>query len=182
MNLLKLYCLSREFRQGITESRPRLYRVAYSWCHQADLADDLVQDTLTKAIQNAKQLRDPNALNGWLFGIMANCWRDYLRKQKPLDDIDDVLLSHQETPEYERERQDIVDLVRETMAQLPVGQRQVLSLVELEGFSYAEVAGVLCIPVGTVMSRLSRARKQMAKQLLLQPQAAEHVKTLRRVI
>lgn len=182
MNPLKRYCLSREFKQQLTTSRPRLYRVAYSWCHQGDLADDLVQETMAKAIKHAKQLRDHKAIESWLFGIMANCWRDHLRKQKPMDDIDDILLPHHDTPEQRYERQDIVDLIQNTMAELPIGQRQVLSLVELEGFSYAEVADILNVPVGTVMSRLSRARKQMAEKLLIQPQAKDHIKTLRRVV
>lgn len=185
MHSLKLYWLSREFRQQLTNSRPRLFRVAYSWCHQPDLADDLVQETMAKAIKYAKQLRDKNALQSWLFGIMANCWHDYLRKLKHMDDIDDLddaLLSHNDTPEQYHVRQDIVDLIQNTMAELPIGQRQVLGLVELEGFSYAEVANILDIPVGTVMSRLSRARAQMAERLLVMPQAQEHIKTLRRVI
>lgn len=182
MNPLKFYCLNREFKQRLTSCRTRLYRVAYSWCHDQTLADDLVQDTMTKAIQHARQLRDHNALESWLFGIMANCWRDHLRKLKPLEDIDDILLSHHDTPELVRERQDIVDLIRQTMAELPAGQRQVLSLVELEGFSYAEVADILRIPVGTVMSRLSRARQQMTAKLLAQPQAELHLQSLRRVI
>ena len=182
MNPLNLYCLGREFKQRLTDSRPRLYRVAYSWCHQPDVADDLVQETMTKAIKHAKQLRDRNAVESWLFGIMANCWRDYLRKQKHMDDIDDLFLSHTDTPEQRYERQDIVDLIQSTMAELSLGHRQVLSLVELEGFSYTEVADILCIPVGTVMSRLSRARKQMAAKLLVQPQTKDHIKTLRRVV
>jgi len=182
MNPLKLYCLNKEFKHQLTNSRARLFRVAFSWSHQSDVADDLVQETMAKAIKYARQLRDKNAMESWLFGIMANCWRDYLRKQKPMDDIDDDLLSHNDTPEQHYERQDIVDLIQNTMSELPIGQRQVLSLVELEGFSYSEVAEILSIPVGTVMSRLSRARKQMAEKLLTQAQAKDHIKTLRRVV
>ena len=182
MNPLKLYCLGKEFKQRLIDSRPRLYRVAYSWCHQSDVADDLVQEAMAKAIKSAKQLRDSNSMDSWLFGIMVNCWRDYLRKQKPVDDIDDVFLAHNDTPELRYERQDITKLIQDTMAELPTGYRQVLSLVELEGFSYTEVAEILTIPVGTVMSRLSRARKQMAEKLLTQPQAKDHIRTLRRVI
>lgn len=146
--------------------RPSLYKVAYSWCHAADVADDLVQDTVMKAIRNAKSLRDMNKMNSWLFTILANCWRDYLRKQKPTDDIDECIFTDDDSPELAQERQNITDIVQQAVATLPQGQRQVLSLVDLEGFSYAEVAEIIGIPAGTVMSRLNRARKTLSVQLL----------------
>lgn len=146
--------------------RPRLYKVAYSWCHAADIADDLVQDTVIKAMRNANSLRDMQKMNSWLFTILANCWRDYLRRQKPTDDIDECILTDDDSPELAQERQNITDIVQHAVATLPQGQRQVLSLVDLEGFSYAEVAEIIGIPTGTVMSRLNRARKSLSEQLL----------------
>ena len=146
--------------------RPRLYKVAYSWCHAADIADDLVQDTVIKAMRNANSLRDMQKMNSWLFTILANCWRDYLRRQKPTDDIDECILTDDDSPELAQERQNITDIVQHAVATLPQGQRQVLSLIDLEGFSYAEVAEIVGIPTGTVMSRLNRARKALSEQLL----------------
>ena len=146
--------------------RPRLYKVAFSWCHAADVADDLVQDTVIKAIRNANSLRDMKKMNSWLFAILANCWRDYLRRQKQTDDIDECIFTDDDTPELAQERQNITDIVQQAIATLPQGQRQVLSLVDLEGFSYAEVAEIVGIPAGTVMSRLNRARKSLSEQLL----------------
>ena len=146
--------------------RPNLYKVAYSWCHAADIADDLVQDTVIKAMRNASSLRDINKMNSWLFTILANCWRDYLRRQKPTDDIDECIFTDDDSPELAQERQNITDIVQQAVAGLPQGQRQVLSLVDLEGFSYAEVAEILGVPAGTVMSRLNRARKALSEQLL----------------
>lgn len=146
--------------------RPRLYKVAFSWCHAADVADDLVQDTVIKAIRNASSLRDMKKMNSWLFAILANCWRDYLRRQKQTDDIDECIFTDDDTPELAQERQNITDIVQQAIATLPQGQRQVLSLVDLEGFSYAEVAEIVGIPAGTVMSRLNRARKALSEQLL----------------
>lgn len=146
--------------------RPRLYKVAFSWCHAADVADDLVQDTVIKAIRNANSLRDMKKMNSWLFAILANCWRDYLRRQKQTDDIDECIFTDDDTPELAQERQNITDIVQQAIATLPQGQRQVLSLVDLEGFSYAEVAEIVGIPAGTVMSRLNRARKALSEQLL----------------
>lgn len=146
--------------------RPRLFKVAYSWCHAADVADDLVQDTIIKAIRNANSLREIDKMNSWLFTILSNCWRDYLRRQKPTDDIDECIFTDDDSPELAQERQNITDIVQQAVATLPQGQRQVLSLVDLEGFSYAEVAEIVGIPAGTVMSRLNRARKALSEQLL----------------
>jgi RNA polymerase sigma-70 factor (ECF subfamily) len=166
MNPLEFICRSPTFKKQLEEMRPRLYKVAFSWCHAADIADDLVQDTVIKALRNASSLRDIKKINSWLFTILANCWRDYLRRQKPTDNIDECIFTDDDTPELAQERQNITDIVQQAVATLPQGQRQVLSLVDLEGFSYAEVAEIIGIPTGTVMSRLNRARKALSEQLL----------------
>jgi len=161
-----LFGRNREMRTTLEQSRARLYRMAYAWCHSAALADDLVQETLTKAIQKSTQLRDPKARDAWLFSILTNCYRDHFRRQRDMDDIDDVELLNDTTPESENSEQQIVSKVRLAIAKLPEGQRQAVTLVDLEGFSYVEVATILDIPIGTVMSRLCRARTAM-KALLL---------------
>ena len=166
MNPLEFICRTPTFKKQLEEMRPRLYKVAYSWCHTKDVADDLVQDTVIKAMRNASSLRDMEKMNSWLFTILANCWRDYLRRQKPTDDIDECIFTDDDTPELTQERQNITDIVQQAVATLPQGQRQVLSLVDLEGFTYAEVAEIVDIPTGTVMSRLNRARKALSVQLL----------------
>lgn len=166
MGLLKSLCRQRELKQRIAETRPRLYRTAYAWCHDTHLASDLVQETLSKAIKRVGQLREENRLESWLFGIMVNCWRDHFRAQRETLDIDELELAHDRTPESEFHTQDIVNNVRRSIERLPEGQRQVVTLVDLEGFSYADVAVILEIPVGTVMSRLSRARQTLADYLL----------------
>lgn len=164
--ITNLFGRNREMRQALEQSRARLYRMAYAWCHSAALADDLVQEALTKAIQKSSQLRDPRARDAWLFSILTNCYRDHFRRQRDMDDIDDVELVHDTTPESENSEQQIIYKVRLAIAKLPGGQRQVVTLVDLEGFSYVEVASILDIPIGTVMSRLCRARTAM-KALLL---------------
>ncbi len=149
-------------RPGIEAQRPLLYRIAYAWCHDAALADDLVQETLSKAWTRRAQLRDEAALKAWMVAIMNHCWLDHLRRRRDFEDVDDwqdtLESSADHTPEANCNRDQLVACVRSAVARLPVGQRQVLTLVDLEEFSYAEVAGILDIPVGTVMSRLSRAR------------------------
>lgn len=166
MKAIEFICRSVTFKSRLEEMRPRLYKLAYSWSHAADIADDLVQDTVIKAMRSASSLREMDKMNSWLFTIMSNCWRDYLRQQKPTDDIDECVFTNDDTPELAQERQNITDIVQQAVATLPQGQRQVLSLVDLEGCSYAEVAEIVDIPMGTVMSRLNRARKALSEQLL----------------
>ena len=152
------------FRPGIEAQRPLLYRIAYAWCHDPALADDLVQEALSKAWARRAQLRDEAALKGWMVSIMNHCWLDHLRSRRDFDDVDDLydeLESGVEAPDACCNRQEVIACVRAAVARLPLGQRQVLTLVDLEEFGYAEVAGILDIPVGTVMSRLSRARASL---------------------
>lgn len=165
MGLFDIFC-RRELREAVTQKRARLYRVAYAWCHNAALAEDLVQETLAKAVQKAGQLRDANAQDAWLFSILANCYRDHFRRHRDMADVDDIELSHDVSPESEVMRDEIVAKVRAAVAKLPEGQRQVLTLVDLEGFSYVEVAQILDIPSGTVMSRLCRGRAALKTILL----------------
>jgi RNA polymerase sigma-70 factor (ECF subfamily) len=152
------------FRPGIEAQRPMLYRIAYAWCHDAALADDLVQETLSKAWVRRAQLRDEAALKAWMVSIMNHCWLDHLRGRRDFDDVEDwqdELESGADTPEVCCNREQVIACVRAAVERLPLGQRQVLTLVDLEEFGYAEVAGILDIPVGTVMSRLSRARASL---------------------
>ncbi len=156
-------------RPSIEALRPVLYRIAYAWCHDAALADDLVQETLSKAWVRRAQLRDEAALKTWMVSIMNHCWLDFLRSRRDFDDVEDwqdKLESGADTPEACCNRAQVVACVRAAVASLSMGQRQVLTLVDLEEFSYAEVAVILDIPVGTVMSRLSRARASL--KLLLE--------------
>ncbi len=170
------FCRSRQFTRRLEETRGRLYRMAYAWSHNHALADDLVQETLAKALKNRHQLRDMNALDAWLFTILSNCWRGHYRREWRYEDLNATELVHELTPDRIHDEQEIVDHVRGAVANLPEGQRQVLTLVDLEEFSYNDVAQILDIPIGTVMSRLCRARRSL-KTLLLDersPSAAKH--------
>ncbi len=168
MSLLSFFGRTRQFESQVAESRSRLWRLAYAWCHSRHVADDLVQDTLAKALVRHNQLRDPAALSGWLCSILANCWHDHLRSHKEVADIDDVdecELPESEQPDDGYAQNEIVRHVRQAVALLPTGQREVVTLVDLEEMSYAEVATILDIPIGTVMSRLSRARTTLRDKL-----------------
>jgi len=172
MSLFSFFGRSRQFENLLAENRPRMWRLAYAWCHNRHLADDIVQETLAKALKQHDQLRDPVALRGWLYSILFNCWHDHLRERKDLADIDTVEeddLPDRASPEFDYEQNEIVRRVRREVACLPVRQREVVTLVDLEECSYAEVATILNIPIGTVMSRLSRARSALRDKLREQP-------------
>ena len=87
----------QQFKRALADYRENLYRIAYSWCHNPSLADDLVQEALTKALKNSGQLRDPNTLKAWLYRILSNCWRDHFRRSRDTVDIDDVILMENDT-------------------------------------------------------------------------------------
>lgn len=166
--------------RDIESFRPKLYRVAYAWTNDAMLADDVVQDTLAKAITNISQLKDPAAIQGWLFAILNNQWREYLRNNRPSLDIDELVFYADSTPEQDQLRQQTTDQVRSAIAELPLSQRQTITMVDLEDMSYQEVADALKVPIGTIMSRLNRARKALLQKLQYQDKAMS-ISYLRRV-
>ncbi len=153
--------MSVTLKGRIAEARNRLYRVALAWCGDEMLADDLVQETMANGIINIKQLRDESRLFAWLYSILNNNWRLHLRRNKYHDELDEQLSSDENGPFGDCHELEIVMQVRRAVASLAIEQRQVISLVDLEGFSYCDVAEVLDIPIGTVMSRLHRARKNL---------------------
>lgn len=166
MNPLNIFYKNRELKQQLEQLRPRLYRLAFSWSQDHALSDDLTQDTIIKALKNHHQLNDPKKLNSWAFSILHNCYRDHFRRDKNFEDIDDHELEDAHQPDTDYEHSSITEAVRMAVNNLPSNQCQILTLIDLEGFSYAEVAQILGIPVGTVMSRLCRARKTLANKLL----------------
>ena len=172
MSLLNFISRSRQFESKLEASRCRLWRLAQSWCRNRTVADDLVQETLAKALDRHSQLRDPEAMHAWLCSILANCWHDHLRGGKDTLDIDSIEeqdLPSTCCPEEDCLQNEVVRRVRAAVGKLPAGQREVVTLVDLEEFSYAEVAAILDVPIGTVMSRLSRARASLREALREQP-------------
>jgi len=146
---------------------PALRRYARTFVRDAGAADDLVQDTLERAISRWHQRRSDGDARTWLFTILHNLAVNHLRRtarrgrEVPLDDAGDSDVAVPSTQEDALRREDILGAV----GQLPDDQRSVLLLVSLEDVSYAEAARVLDIPIGTVMSRLARARARLLKLL-----------------
>jgi RNA polymerase sigma-70 factor (ECF subfamily) len=182
MDVFNFLSRTREAKARLEQHRMRLYRIAYAWTHNAALADDLVQETLAKALRKSSQLRDPKAGEAWLYSILSNCYRDHFRRQRATEEIDDNTLTHESTPEKESSEQQVVHKVRAAIARLSEGQRQVVTLVDIQGMSYMEVAQILDVPIGTVMSRLCRARYAL-KDLLedLAPRAVADDVKIRRI-
>lgn len=155
-----LFGQSRQRQKQLEQRWHRIYRLAYAWCHDPHLASDLAQDTMLKAIRKRDQLQNAESLDAWLYSILNNCWKDYWRQQRNVVDIDAMHLSGGEL-ETQHERNEQIVLVRRAITKLPMNQRQVVTLTDLEEMSYKDVATILDIPIGTVMSRLNRARQAL---------------------
>jgi RNA polymerase sigma-70 factor (ECF subfamily) len=168
MGIEMLFGRGPALRREIERSRELLCRMAYAWCHDRALADDLAQAAVEKALRAFGQLRDEARLKAWLLQILANCLRDHLREARDFVDIDSVadsVVSAEAGPEEARASAELARRARGAVARLPLGQRQVVTLVDLEECSYTEAAEILAIPIGTVMSRLCRARRALREEL-----------------
>lgn len=159
--LKKVFNRKRIIRQ-FDSSWSRLHRIARSWGCDDDLACDLVQETCVIALDKAEQLRKPESAECWLITILANCHREHLRKAKrTLAIADETILHSEQSPDTALEQTHISEMVQQAIRCLSDDHRSVLTLVDMEGFSYTEVAEMLDIRIGTVMSRLSRARSRL---------------------
>lgn len=139
---------------------PRLRRYAQALTRHRDDADDLVQDTLVRAWAKSSLWRGVSDMRAWLLGIMHNLHVDGLRRTRlSLVDMEEDTLEVPVAP-TQSDRLNLRDL-QVALELLPPEQKQVLLLVGLEDLSYAEVATALGIPIGTVMSRLSRGRERL---------------------
>ena len=155
--------------ERMVELIPRLRRYARALVGDRAGADDLVQDTLERAWAKLHLYRRGTDLRAWLFTVMHNVHVNRVRATRLVDPLED------EMPELTQRAQldalELRDLDR-AIARLPADQRAVLLLVTLEEMSYDEVARTLGIPIGTVMSRLSRAREKLRAMMLGQSPAA----------
>ncbi len=139
---------------------PRLRRYARALTGDRGRADDLVQDTLERGWNKLALWRRGTDMRAWLFGIMHNVHVDQVRKPAlATEELDEhTLIPHAiNSPSAGLELRDM----ESALSQLPAEQREVLLLVALEEMTYDEVAATLQLPIGTVMSRLSRARERL---------------------
>ena len=145
------------FLDEIEAAIPALRRYAHALVHQREAAEDLVQDTLERALRRGHLWRGDGPVRAWLFRILLNRFRDVRRRAGAVH-----LVAVDAVPEPSRPggQEDHLDLaeVHRAMTRLPDDQRAALLLVALEGMRLAEAAAVLGIPEGTLVSRLGRAR------------------------
>jgi RNA polymerase sigma-70 factor (ECF subfamily) len=155
-----------------------MYSTAFGFTRNAADAEDLVQETFLRAFRSYDRFDRGSNLKGWLYTIMRNAFiNSYRKKQREPETVDGIdvedwylytkLAEGGFTPSAETTViEDLPDEdVRRALMSLPEGSRAVVLLADVEGFSYAEIAQILGIPAGTVMSRLHRARKALEKRL-----------------
>jgi len=162
------------FRKGLIDLLPRLRRFARALAGRADQADDLVQAACVKALAKSHQWRGGTRLDSWMYRIVQTTWIDTCRasslRQSHLEAVDpDSVADHGSLRQIEGRL--TLAAVRRAIRALPDPQRAVLGLVCVEGLSYREAADVLGIPVGTVMSRLARARLSLDRMVQAGPAA-----------
>lgn len=146
------------FLDEIEASVPALRRYARALTRNADLADDLVQDCLERAIRKRRLWLPTGPLRSWLFRILLNLYRNEIRQSRRRGEhVTLDAMVEPSTPAPQPGRLALAEVAR-AIDGLPEEQREALLLVVLEGMSYAEAAQILGIPDGTLMSRLSRAR------------------------
>jgi RNA polymerase sigma-70 factor (ECF subfamily) len=155
--------VANDLRQALIAVLPRLRRFGLALTGSTADADDLVQNTCERVLRHGHQLRELTRLDAWLYGIMRNLWIDEMRYRKVRrhDEIDAASEVIGEDGQATADGRITLAAVRRAMGRLSADQRIVLMLVCVDGLSYKEAAGVLGIPVGTIMSRLSRARQDL---------------------
>ena len=146
-------------RDDMLAAVPHLRAFAISLC--GDRADDFVQETLLRALANINTFRPGTNLHGWLFTILRNLVRsDYRKRRREIEDTDGGYLAGLKSPPEQHSRLELEE-VRAALTKLPSSQREVLLLVGASGFTYEQAAAICEISVGTVKSRVSRARTRL---------------------
>ncbi len=166
------------FNELIRRYQDRLYHIAYRIMGDHDSAADAMQEALIAAFRGIRKFRG-GSFRAWLTRIVTNACYDELRRRRrrPQSSLEalfvvdqspeaEMILPPVEGPEFYAERQELADLLHRAIQCLPEDQRAVLVLSDIEGYSYEEIAEILQVPVGTVKSRLSRARMRVRDFLL----------------
>ncbi len=152
-------------RQELSANLARLWRYGFVLSRERDAADDLVQQTCLRALERAHQFEEGSRFDHWLLSILHSIWLNEVRARKVrqgqgiVDAEQTLSFDGAETVERKMAAQDVLRRVQA----LPDAQRETVFLAYVEGMSYREVADILAIPVGTVMSRLAAARLKLAE-------------------
>lgn len=172
------------FHELIDRHQGPIFNVVLRTVRDPGIAEDVTQDAFVRAWKSVGQFRGGN-VRGWLMRIAINRAYDVLRSQKrrPTSSLD--ALDYEPVPEWSTSaaktedpdafsaRRELADVLEQVLARLPEDQRTALLLVDLQGFSYEEAAGIMSVAPGTIKSRISRARARMREELRTQPHASE---------
>lgn len=158
----------QQFERELLDLLPRLRRFSRSLTRDATEADDLCQIVVEKALKSRSQWKDGTRLDAWMYIIMRNCWIDEQRNKSrrsahfaPIEAADYAAAPAASTRSDPLGEMDL----HMAMNALPLEQREVAALVWVEGLSYREAADLLQVPMGTLTSRLVRARRNLMKSL-----------------
>src|SRR4051795_1830553 len=152
-------------RDALLAAVPSLRAFAISLSGHIDRADDLVQDTLLRALSNIDRFERGTNLNAWLFTILRNLFHsEYRKRRREVEDPDGSYAARLRVQPEQGSRLDFEDF-RVALSKLPHDQREALLLIGASGFSYEEAAGICGCAVGTIKSRVNRARSRLASLL-----------------
>jgi RNA polymerase sigma-70 factor (ECF subfamily) len=157
--------IAPEFRDGLLAAIPSLRAFAISLIGRTDRADDLVQETLTKAWSHHASFQPGTNLRAWLYTILRNEFYSQMRKKgREVEDVDGTYSRNLGVHPEQHGHLDMADMEL-ALRQLPSDQREALLLVGASGFSYEEAAAICNVAMGTIKSRVNRARNRLAETL-----------------
>jgi RNA polymerase sigma-70 factor (ECF subfamily) len=155
-------------RENILATLPRLRAFAISLTGKFDRADDLVQETLVRALTNIDTFEPGTNLQAWLFTILRNQFRsEYRKRHREVEDVDGRFTENLKTPPEQHSHLEFEEF-RKALTRLPADQREAIILVGASGFSYEEAAQICACAVGTIKSRVNRARIRLAAILSIE--------------
>lgn len=160
--------MNREFSSQVEDEMPHVWRFALRLSGSTEDAEELLQKTMLRALQKRSQYKSSTHLRSWLFSISHSIWKNDLRAKSIRKNVDF------NTPKIEQalgttndaETNQLFQQVIHRVNELPEAQRTVMILVAIQGFSYQETSDILELPIGTVMSRLARARITIGQKFL----------------
>jgi len=168
--------MEERIKGELTRHVASLRRYAHALTGNAQEADDLVHDCLARALTKISLLGNVKNLRAYLFRMQHNVYMDKLRAAPKANMVEISVVEHLLITQPNQEKREELRDLETAVAALPLEQREVLLMVGLEGLSYNETAEALTIPVGTVMSRLSRARETLRRNLSEEKVLEEPVK------
>jgi RNA polymerase sigma-70 factor, ECF subfamily len=157
--------LSPDLRDDLLQSIPSMRAFAISLTGNVDQADDLVQEAMVRGLAYINQFQPGTNIQAWLFTILRNQFHTFYRKRRrEVEDPDGAIAARLAVPPEQDGHVDVEDL-KSALAQLPIEQREALLLVGPQGFSYEEAAEICGARIGTIKSRVNRARTRLADLL-----------------